>query len=69
MFLYQPLKPPKLGSLEPAATNQPDGIEPELSDTKVPFDVNMWGLFTVPRVEEAAVRAISKYGRHGFGLS
>jgi hypothetical protein len=43
-------------SVEPAATVQPDRIEPELCDLVIAFDVDVRRLIAVIRVKEEPIR-------------
>lgn len=51
-------------SRKSAATLQADGIQPELSDIIVAFNVNVGWFVPIACVEEEAVRAVAENGRH-----
>ncbi len=58
-----------LTSPEPAATREPDGIEPKLRGRLIPLNMNMRWFGPFGGLKEQLVRAYIGYGWHAIHLS
>jgi len=64
MIAHQSFDPREFYARKPATALQPNWIEPELRDSIIPLDMDVWRFVTVSRVKEEAIRAGSQYCRH-----
>ena len=57
-----------LGARKPSVTLQPYGVQPELHQLVVMFDMHMWGLLTISCLKKETVGTDSENGWHYLGF-